>query len=122
MSSRSFIAAIAAVSVSALSVFATAHATEVPALKVTVPLEKYDLSKQAGVDGAYSSLRRAARVVCAPFEGRDLKTKRKHRQCYEQALANAVADVNNTRLTALHQNDPSLRLASSSKDADADRT
>lgn len=122
MSSRSFIAAIATVSVSALSVLATAQASELPARKVTVSLERFDLSKQAGADSAYASLRRAARVVCAPFESRELKAKKLHRQCFEDALANAVADIDSPRLTALHQSDPTLRLAASSKGADADRT
>ena len=112
MSTRSLIAAATAVGIATMSLFSISAQAGADAPQVTIPLERYDLSKQSGADLLYVRLQRAAREVCRPLESRELSFKRLHEQCFENALQNAVASVDNVKLTALHQSDNELRIAS----------
>ena len=110
MSARSFIAAMAVAGVAAVS-FPAAQA-EPAGHEVTVSLEQFDLSKQADADEVYARLQRAARSVCGSRVRQDLNLSRLADQCYADALAKAVATVDSARLTALHESNGELRVAS----------
>jgi UrcA family protein len=64
-----------------------------------------DLTKPADIQVLYKRIRGAARTLCeteqsAPW---DVKRNLHRRQCFERAVARAVARVNQPALTALHQ-------------------
>ena len=61
-----------------------------------------NLETETGAKILYSRLRHAAQDVCSPFEGRDPSRQVQWRTCYDQAVTAAVARVNNSRVTALH--------------------
>jgi UrcA family protein len=112
MSARSFITAIAAASIATVSLFSAGAHADPAERQVTVSLERFDLSKQSDADEVYARLQRAARSVCgAPVE-KDLNLRRLNRECYEGALAKAVAEVDSTRVTALHESNSETRIAS----------
>jgi len=71
-------------------------------LSVTVNYDELDLSSTQGAAKLYARLRFAARQVCAPFEGRELTRRAAYKECYNEALANAVKNVNVSAVTALH--------------------
>lgn len=62
-----------------------------------------NLDRSAGVTTLYQRLERAAKTVCAPLEGRGLKSTQQNRQCRSEAMARAVSDVNQPLLTQLHR-------------------
>lgn len=113
MSLKSKIISTAAVAIGAtMSLVAiNARAVEAEAATVTVSIEAFDLSKAQGAQAVYTRLRSAARQVCRNFEGRGLNLRKQHRECVNYALDNAVADVNNARLTALHRAETDVRIA-----------
>ena len=64
-----------------------------------------DLNKDEGIQELYRRIRGAARTVCnkavpdfVPFSIPD-----RWQKCYREAVGNAVAQLNNSRLTALHR-------------------
>jgi len=73
------------------------------ALRVTVLYDELDLSNKHGVENLYARLRGAARQVCTPFEGKELRRREAWKTCYNQALSSAVQQVNRDAVTALHQ-------------------
>ncbi len=113
MSLKSKIVSAAAVAISAtMSLVAfNAQAEEAEAKTVTVKIDAFDLSKAQGAEAVYARLRNAARQVCRTLESRDVSLKKEHRECVEQALDEAVAQVNSTRLTALHRSESGIRIA-----------
>lgn len=63
-----------------------------------------DLSKPAGAQTLYKRIQKAARHVCGPTDQYTYVTPRKvFRECYEEAIAAAVAQVDRPSLTALHR-------------------
>ena len=72
-----------------------------PAKSLKVSYADLDLSTQAGAATLYSRIRSAAKTVC----GYDDSSYRHFAftRCFKQAVGNAVAQVNNPQLTALHQ-------------------
>jgi len=70
---------------------------------ITVTYGDLDLSKTAGIEKLYQRLKVAARNVCGSRDVRDLNAVQDWRRCYRSALAGAVRDVGNTRLSALHE-------------------
>ena len=70
---------------------------------VRVSYADLNLAHAAGVAAFYRRLQGAAVVVCGPAVTRDLERARWQRGCVEQAIAGAVAQVDNARLTARHQ-------------------
>ena len=63
-----------------------------------------DLSKPAVAQTLYKRIKAAARHVCGPVDNYTFVTPSKaFRQCYEQAIADAVAQVDRPSLTALHR-------------------
>lgn len=71
-----------------------------------------DLTSQADAQQLYARLQYASERVCGsrPDE-RDLKLQRLHDKCVSEALANAVGQVNDTKLSALHAANKRVRVA-----------
>ena len=61
-----------------------------------------NLESQQGLKVLYARLRNGAEDVCSSFEGRDLFFKKVWQTCFDRAVGSAVAQVNRTDLTALH--------------------
>ena len=69
---------------------------------ITVSYRDLDLSRPAGIDRLYVRLQRAAREVCSPRELRFLGMRSDRARCYESALDNAVANIDNPGLSGFH--------------------
>jgi UrcA family protein len=69
---------------------------------VTVNDADLNLSNQAGVATLYRRIQAAANSVCGPKPTRDVRAIYARRNCYGNAVANAVADVDIRQLAALH--------------------
>jgi UrcA family protein len=104
----------AAFSTVALSLLgAGAHASEIrnaPAQKV-VRYTDLSLSQSDGAKMLYVRLQRAATQVCGTRDRTDLRQMQLQRECYEKALAEAVATVDKSAVTALYRSDKTIRLA-----------
>lgn len=61
-----------------------------------------NLESTQGAQVLYSRLRTAARSVCAPLEGRDLRQQSQWHNCFDHAVDSAVTEVNKTTVSALH--------------------
>ncbi len=61
-----------------------------------------NLDSTEGAKVLYARLRGAANDVCRPFEGRELILQRTWQTCFNDAVARAVAQVNKSTVTALH--------------------
>ena len=61
-----------------------------------------NLDSELGAKALYARLRNGAADVCSSFEGRDLVFKKLWQNCFDGALASAVAQINRTGLTTLH--------------------
>ena len=96
------LAALAAIA-SALSTGVLHAAPADNVAQVTVTYADLDLSKSEGADTLYRRLTQAARIVCAPYEGRDLKGRQLWNDCYEDAIGEALATLGNPMLTDLHR-------------------
>ena len=73
------------------------------AQSVVVKYGDLNLNTGAGVKALHVRLRKAARKVCSPFDGRDLSQNLSYGSCVADAVTRAVADVNNPNLTRLHR-------------------
>ena len=80
---------------------ATSALADEPAKSIKVGYADLDLSTQAGAATLYNRIRGAARQVCG-YEGASFEDKAIWKSCFTGAIDNAVATVNNPRLTALH--------------------
>lgn len=69
---------------------------------VTLQYLNRDLDTLHGASGLYHRIRAAASRVCSPLEGRTLERKALWDQCFNDAVANAVAAVHNETLSAYH--------------------
>jgi UrcA family protein len=81
------------------SALAVAAADDIPT--VTVSYADLDLSKPAGAQTLYRRIEDAARTVCGPLASRELRRRRLWRDCYEQAVEDAVATADQAILTAM---------------------
>ncbi len=61
-----------------------------------------DLSNPAGAQALYDRIKKAASSVCGEIEDTQFEHKVFFRECYDQAVANAVAEANRPTLTALY--------------------
>ena len=85
-----------------------AYSAEPNVKSLAVSYADLDLSKSAGAQTLYKRIKKAARRVCGPVDNYTFLTPAKtFRQCYEQAIADAVAQVDRPSLTALHQDETS---------------
>lgn len=92
-----------------LSLAATARAAEAPRTsveveRVVVSYADLDLTKDAGVVRLQRRLEAAARQVCGSADPRDMKLAGLARQCIDEAVMRAVAEVGSPQLTALNAN------------------
>ena len=74
-------------------------------IAVKVPLTHLNLSHREGVVELYQRLQAAARQVCGSQDFRitgSLKMVQLHKQCYVQALNNAVQTIDNPQLSEIH--------------------
>lgn len=103
--SISFNAALAAIACGiAFSMPARADYTNGEPLTKVVSYADLNMKGEAAAPTLYGRLRLAATQVCAPFSGTTLAAKAKWHECFDQALARSVADVNEPVLTAYYQN------------------
>jgi UrcA family protein len=70
---------------------------------VTVHFEELDLSRPAGARVLYKRIERAAFKVCEDSVGAIAVRRIKTGSCYQNAVANAVAEVNRPQLYAIHR-------------------
>jgi len=61
-----------------------------------------NLDSEQGAKALYARLRNGAEDVCSSFEGRDLAFRKLWQSCFDGAVASAVAQINSTGLTTLH--------------------
>ena len=104
---RLLCAAVACVALSAT----TAWSGELEPAQVSVKYSQPELARASEARELYARLRMASRAVCNGMVGNDLRTKRLRNDCVNSALAAAVADVDHTAITALHNQNAAVRLA-----------
>ena len=99
-------------SATALSLLAgSALAAHEPVQKI-VRYADLDLAKTQDAAALYTRLERAATGVCRQtFAGRDLTSKRLRINCEAEAINEAVAEINDASLTALHSAEQRVRVA-----------
>lgn len=102
---------VTAVALAGLASANVALAADVLEKRVTVNYADLDLGKPAGVDTLYARLRTAARAACGEADARNLRERAQVRECRSEALASAVAGMNNAALTAKHLQRSPARLA-----------
>ena len=68
----------------------------------TVSYADLNMSSQADVAALYARLRAASRSVCGTHDLRDLAMRRHHKDCVDQALSDAVEQVDHASLSTLH--------------------
>jgi|HubBroStandDraft_6_1064221.scaffolds.fasta_scaffold1536300_2 UrcA family protein len=61
-----------------------------------------NLDSEQGAQALYARLRGAAREVCSPLESAEISRQRLWKNCFNNALANAVGQVDKTTLSTLH--------------------
>lgn len=71
---------------------------------ITVKFRDLDLSKPEGVAALYQRIERSARLVCkdssSPYDAGRVET---FERCYQSAIEDAVASINQPQLTAFHR-------------------
>ena len=106
VSQRVWISALAVLCVGAglPSAFAGDTVERIDTISVKVKYADLDLSKPAGAETLLLRIKRAAHSVCGgasdPWDGQAFKHER---ECFNDAVANAVRQVNNSNLTAMYR-------------------
>jgi UrcA family protein len=72
-------------------------------LSMKVQFADLDLTHHQGVAVLYDRITYAAKTICEPFEGRDLRSAANTGRCVREAISTAVAKVNRPVLTDYHQ-------------------
>jgi UrcA family protein len=81
-----------------------ASAEQPQVTQVTVGYSDLDLSKPAGAQTLYQRIKSAAAQVCGSRgHYTRLESRKLWRDCYDGAVANAVAQIDRPSLTALHK-------------------
>jgi UrcA family protein len=93
------LAALALVAQAFGSTAANASDPDRTALIRNVNLRDVDLDSAVGARTAYSRIASAAKIVCAPYDGRQLVEKARLDSCIAHAVEQAVRDVNEPMLT-----------------------
>jgi UrcA family protein len=101
----------AAISTATMSLAIPAYAEgRIP--QATIDYQDLNLTRGKDVQRLYSRLKHAAKQVCASWDGRQQYERTQFRQCYDEALTNAVGEIDVPQLSALHQsNGGELRVA-----------
>lgn len=85
---------------------ATSGAGSTEETAVRVSYSDLNLSSQDGATALYNRLQAASRAACGPqrsvFEAGSVHRLASNKQCYEDALNNAVASIDHPRLNRLH--------------------
>jgi len=104
-SARSFTLLLAGIAVSGPVLLFEATPTDAAdqPLTVHVSYAGLDLSSKAGAASLYRRLKGAAQDVCGSVDHRQLEQYAHWTTCYEKALADAVAQVNQPQVTALYR-------------------
>jgi len=98
--SMAFILAASLVALGCAAIDSRAQAADAQQpLTKTVAYGDLNLDSEQGAKVLYARLRRAAEDVCLPLDGRNLAQRS---NCFNNAVASAVAQVNKTTVTALH--------------------
>jgi UrcA family protein len=99
-------AAIAMTSLMLVSVSTRAAELDRSTPAATVNYAYQDLNSEAEIEKLYADLKRAARKVCKNSStGSRLDSGIRARRCYDEALANAVRQIDKPLLSALHSRD-----------------
>ncbi len=61
-----------------------------------------NLDSEQGAKALYARLRSAARQVCSPLESINLTQQTKWKACFNNAISNAVGEVDKTMVSAVH--------------------
>lgn len=61
-----------------------------------------DLASDQATRALYARIKRAAQAVCPGYDPRDLIAFNESRECVQRAVANAVHQIGNDRLAAVH--------------------
>lgn len=73
---------------------------------ITISYSDLDLTRQAGIETLYKRINWAARAACGPASLHKydafLSSRKAWRECVDRAIANAVEDIDEPKLTALH--------------------
>jgi UrcA family protein len=91
--------AFAALTVTATS-FAAPKSADAPS--VTVRYGDLNLDTAAGATALYHRISAAARQVCPEYYSRDLGLRAASERCQANAIAEAVRELNNPQLAAVH--------------------
>lgn len=97
---------IATVAVFAFSVPAVSMAEELKGRSEKVDYTDLDIVKDAGAETLYRRLQAASKRVCGVeslYNAGSLRVLRAQRDCYREALDNAVTKIDNPTLTAIHE-------------------
>ena len=81
---------------------ASAAGTDSDVPSIVVKYSDQNLSTDIGVKDLYAQIVRAAKQVCPDATIRDLKLQHQVDQCRDQAIARAIAKVDNSQLAALY--------------------
>ena len=92
-------ALLLAYAVLALSTVAKASGIEGASRAVAVHYSDLDLARPEGAARLYARIRHAAELVCGPADERALGPAAHRARCIEDAVAGAVGDVGNPRLS-----------------------
>jgi UrcA family protein len=81
-----------------------ANAHPIPGTQALTEIVSYsdlNLNSPNGAKVLYGRLQNAAHKVCLPFESRDIERKIIWQKCFDQAIDEAVTQINKPTLTAL---------------------
>jgi UrcA family protein len=81
---------------------ASAAGTDSDVPSIVVKYSDQTLSTDSGVKDLYAQIVRAAKQVCPDASIRDLRAERQVEQCRDQAIARAIAKVDNSQLATLY--------------------
>ena len=97
---------IATVAVIAFSVPAIAAADELKGRSEKVVYSDLNVVKESGAQALYSRLQRASKRVCGVESYKNaggIRIMSEQRDCFRNAMNEAVAQINNPTLTAIHE-------------------
>lgn len=101
---KSFAASLLVVVLGAPAIATAATPSYLEERKATVSYADLNLENEAGVRVLYRRLQRAAKDVCgvAHLSNAPIRVYQQARQCYQDTLSEAIADIDNTALTRIH--------------------
>lgn len=70
---------------------------------MTIAYSDLDLARPEGAQTLYRRIASAARYVCGPVDNRQLRSYRSFRDCVQDAVDEAVRQIDRGTLTALHR-------------------